>query len=186
MTPSPAADGCLVYFGPLFIPSCSCRRSPVGRTPRSTRLFLCYSGSWMCSEPVHQLPSIRHAPWDDRVVFETDATSSWIQQQLWQSVCRLVRWARKNRIPLLLQAAEFFHDLSDKMQPSYFCCFAEQWFFFLIDVPKLKLLRQTDRKKGPPYIQMQSDVQHAILKFCGFIPHIHLAMSNNWFVHYSL
>lgn len=27
-TPSPAAGGCLVYFGPLFIPSCSSRCSP--------------------------------------------------------------------------------------------------------------------------------------------------------------
>lgn len=59
-------------------------------------------------------------------------------------------------------------------------------FFFLIDLPKLKLLRQTDRTKGPLYIHMQSDVQHAILKFCGFNPHIHLGKSNNWFVHYSL
>lgn len=56
MAPSLAAGGCLVYFGLLFIPSCSCRHSPVGRTAGSTRLFLCYSWSWMCSEPVHQLP----------------------------------------------------------------------------------------------------------------------------------
>lgn len=64
------------------------------------------------------------------------------------------------------QAAGFFHDLSDKTQPSYFCCFAEQCFFFSADIPQLKLLGQTERKET--FFQMQFDVQHD-LEFSGFI-----------------
>lgn len=56
MTPLPASDGCLVYFGPLFIPSCSCRRSPGGRAARSTRPFLTTQGLGSVQTPAHQLP----------------------------------------------------------------------------------------------------------------------------------
>lgn len=148
MTPSPAADGRLVYFGPLFKPSCSCRRSPGGCTASSTRPFLRYSGSWMCSDACSPARSIRHAPWDQSVVSETDATSPWIQQQLWRPVCWLQSRARKNRILPPGEAARFFHDLLIKRNhPTNCCCFAEQCFFFSPDFPKWKLLRQTEKIK---------------------------------------
>lgn len=115
MTPSPAAGLCVLVR--LFIPSCSSRRSPGRRTARSTSPFLCDSGSWICWDACSPAPSIRHALWDQSVVWETDATSSRIQQQLWQSLRWLLSRARKNRILQFREAAGFFHDLSDKTQP---------------------------------------------------------------------
>lgn len=160
MTPSPAADGCRVYFGPLFIPSCSCRRSPGGCTAgEMDETFSCATRDLGSVQmPVHQLPLFV-------MLLETKVWFPKLMQPALEfsnscgSRCAGGGVGPGKTEEQLGQAAGFFHDLSDKTQPSYFCCFAEQCFFFSADIPSLKLLRQTGRKET--FFQCSSENRRA-------------------------